>query len=204
MSKIDIVHKKFIENLKTEKEILLSLKSPFIVSMSYCFANPTQIFFAMPFIPGGELYYHLRKRTRFTEDVILFYACQILEGLCYLHSQNIAYRDLKPENILLDENGNIVLADFGISKILTDGSKTKSFVGTPEYVSPEIILEQGHDKSVDVWSFGILLYEMSIGLPPFYSKNKNEMLKWIVKANPKFPKSILLSDNLKDLIYSVV
>ena len=203
LSKMDIINKKFIENIKTEKEILLKLKNPFIVTLEYCFVSPTQIFMAMPYIPGGELYYHLRKRIRFTEDYILFYASQILEGLVYLHSMNIVYRDLKPENIILDENGNILLADFGISKILEKGSKATSFVGTPEYVSPEIVLEQGHDKSVDVWSFGILLYEMAIGLPPFYSKNKREMLKWIVKANPKFPRSVVTSDSLKDLILSV-
>lgn len=203
MSKQDMIDKKFVDNLKTEKEILTRLKNPFIVSLEYAFASPTQIFFAMPYIPGGELYYHLRKRIRFTEDIILFYASQILEGLIYLHSMNIMYRDLKPENVLIDEEGNIVLADFGISKTLDHGSKTRSFVGTPEYVSPEVILEQGHDKSVDVWSFGILLYEMAIGLPPFYSKNKNEMLKWIVKANPKFPRSVQISDVLKDLILAV-
>lgn len=104
---------------------------------------------------------------------------------------------------MLDENGNILLADFGISKKLENGQKTRSFVGTPEYVAPEVILERGHDKSVDVWSFGILLYEMAIGLPPFYSKVKADMLKWIVKANPKFPKSVEISQDLKDLILQV-
>lgn len=81
------------------------------------------------------------------------------------------YRDLKPENVLLDEKGNACLADFGISKILDPKQSTKSFVGTPEYVAPEIILQKGHNKTVDIWCFGILLYEMAFGIPPFYNKN---------------------------------
>ena len=107
---------------------------------------------------------------------------------------------MKPENILLDENGNACLADFGISKILEEGQSTKSFVGTPEYVAPEIILQKGHDKSVDIWCFGILLYEMVFGLPPFYNKNHNIMLNWVVKLDPTFPKIVKISDDLKDLI----
>lgn len=204
ISKLDMIEKNFIENLKNEREILTNLKNPFILSLEYCFASPTQIFFAMPYIAGGELYFHLRKRIRFNEETILFYACQILEGLVYLHANDIVYRDLKPENVLLNEDGNILLADFGISKRLKNDSKTKSFVGTPEYVSPEVIKEQGHGKAVDIWSFGILLYEMAVGLPPFYSKNKNQMLKWIIKARPKFPRSVQINDNLKDLIIAVV
>lgn len=110
------------------------------------------------------------------------------------------YRDLKPENILLDENGNACLADFGISKILDEGQSTKSYVGTPEYVAPEIILRKGHDKNVDIWCFGILLYEMVYGLPPFYNRNHNTMLNWIIKLEPSFPKMIQTSEELKDLI----
>ncbi len=107
---------------------------------------------------------------------------------------------MKPENILLDENGNCALADFGISKILKKGQKTKSLIGTPEYVAPEIILEKGYDKSVDIWSYGTLLYEMVFGIPPFSDKNQSVMMNWIVKVEPSFPKIVQISDELKDLI----
>lgn len=107
---------------------------------------------------------------------------------------------MKPENILLDEKGNIALADFGISKILDKNNITKSFVGTPEYVAPEIIQQKGHNKSVDVWCFGILLYEMIYGVPPFYNKSQNIMLNWIVTIDPFFPKMIEISNELKELI----
>lgn len=168
--------------------------------MEYCFASPSYIFFAMEFKQGGELYRHLKKLTKFPENVAKFYGAQILCGLSYLHKNNIMYRDMKPENILLDEDGNVALADFGISKIIEQTDLTKSFVGTPEYVAPEIILQKGHNKGVDIWCYGILLYEMIYGVPPFYNKNQNIMLNWIVTIDPFFPKMIEISADLKDLI----
>lgn len=203
IKKLDIIKRNFFDNLKSEKAIMEKVDNPFVVKMEYCFTSPTYIFFAMQFKQGGELYHHLRKKTRFPEDIAKFYACQILSGLVYLHSLNIMYRDMKPENILLDENGNACLADFGISKVLDSHEKTTSFVGTPEYVAPEIILQKGHNKSVDIWCFGILLYEMVYGLPPFYNKNQNVMLNWVVKLDPTFPKMIQISEELQDLIKKV-
>ncbi len=203
ISKLDIIKRNFFENLRSEKQIMQKIHNPFVVNLEYCFASPSYVFFAMKFKQGGELYYHLRKNTRFTEEVAKFYACQILEGLSYLHANNIIYRDMKPENILLDEKGNCCLADFGISKILGNDASTRSFVGTPEYVAPEVILQTGHNKSVDIWCFGILLYEMVVGLPPFYNKNQNTMLNWIVKLDPTFPKTVKISDDLRSLIILV-
>lgn len=200
ISKLDIVKRNFFENLKNEKDIMEKVDNPFVVNLEYCFASPSYVFFAMKFKQGGELYYHLRKKTRFSEKTTKFYACQIISGLEYLHSLNIMYRDMKPENILLDAKGNASLADFGISKVLDIKDSTKSFVGTPEYVAPEIVLQKGHNKAVDIWCFGILLYEMVYGLPPFYNKNQNIMLNWVVKLDPTFPKMINISDDLKDLI----
>ena len=203
ISKLDIIKRNFFENLKNEKKIMEQIKNPFVVNLEYCFASPSYVFFAMKFKQGGELYHHLRKATRFEESSTKFYACQILSGLAYLHSMNIMYRDMKPENVLLDENGNACLADFGISKVLDPKETTKSFVGTPEYVAPEIIMQKGHNKSVDIWCLGILLYEMTFGLPPFYNKNQNVMLNWVVKLDPTFPKLVKITPELQDLIVRV-
>ena len=75
----------------------------------------------------------------------------------YLHGMDVIYRDLKPENILMDEEGHVCLTDFGMAKILKEGEKATSFVGTPEYLAPEIIEQVGHSKPVDWWSVGILM-----------------------------------------------
>ena len=190
ISKVDVIKKKFFESLKNEKLILQKVDNPFIVKMEYCFASPTHVYFAMEFKQGGELYRQLKKQKQFSENVAKFYAAQILSGLCYLHANNRMYRDMKPENILLDREGNCSLADFGISKVLQENESTKSFVGTPEYVAPEIVLKKGHDKSVDIWCFGILLYEMIYGVAPFANKNQNVMLNWIIKIEPFYPKMV--------------
>lgn len=124
---------------------------------------------------GGELFKHLSEQRRFSEDRVKFYAAQIALALGYLHKSNIYYRDLKPENILLGLDGYILLADFGLAKIneINDGTEPNSFCGTPEYISPEMIVGSGHDHTLDWWALGVLIYEMIIGIPPFYHKNQH-------------------------------
>ena len=90
-----------------------------------------------------------------------------------LHSKNIVYRDLKPENVLMQEDGYLSLTDFGLAKFIEGGEVAKSFVGTPEYLAPEIIGEKGHTFGVDWWTLGIFTYEMVIGFPPFITKGRD-------------------------------
>jgi serine/threonine protein kinase len=110
------------------------------------------------------------------------------------------YRDLKPENVLLDGDGHACITDFGLSKVGLENSSGKAFTfcGTPEYLAPEIIRGSGHNKAVDYWSLGALLYEMLSGAPPFYSKNRDEMFRNIlnrpIEMRPYF------SDEAKDFL----
>ena len=195
-----LIEQEQISNTLLEKEILQTIDYPLLCGLVFCFQNEERIFFVMPFLSGGELFQHLRKFRRFDEDKVRFYGAQIALALQYLHNKGIIYRDLKPENILMDEDGYLRLADFGMAKKLKFNEKAMSFCGTPEYLSPEIITMEGHDRMADWWSFGILLFEMLCGLPPFYTDNLDKMYDSI-KNNPvKFPKKINLGEDTKDII----
>lgn len=158
------------------------LSHPFIVKLNYAFQTPDKLYFVTDFLNGGELFFHLCNEIRFSEERARFYAAEILLALNHLHENGIIYRDLKPENVLLDSEGHIRITDFGLSKLGIAGknTQTNTFCGTPEYLAPEIIKGKGHNKAVDFWSFGILLYEMISGINPFKnSKSRVEKLKQI-------------------------
>lgn len=109
---------------------------------------------------------------------------------------------------MLNDDGYIMLADFGLAKIMQqDGEEPNSFCGTPEYLSPEMIMGSGHDKTLDWWALGILIYEMIIGIPPFYNPNKNQMYYLIQHAPIRWPEKakhgIEVSANARDLISKV-
>ena len=158
----------------------------------------------MPFLSGGELFQHLKKLKRFSEEMVKFYGAQITIALQYLHDRHIIYRDLKPENILLDEKGYLRLADFGMAKKLEYSKKAISFCGTPEYLAPEIIKGDGYDHNIDWWSLGIILYELLIGEPPFYDENLDKMYELIQTTEVNFPQDIYLSNEAKDIILKLL
>ena len=93
----------------------------------------------MKFIRGGELFQHLRNARKFNEDQTKFYILNVAIALGYLHKNKIVYRDLKPENILMDEDGYLLITDFGFAKIIETNEVTYSSCGTPEYLAPEIL-----------------------------------------------------------------
>lgn len=123
-----------------------------------------------------------------SEDHARFYFIEILYGLMYLHQQNIIYRDLKPENLLINYDGHVKIADFGLSKFgLHSREVTYSYCGSTEYMPPEMIQRSGHSYGVDFYTLGALLYELVTGLPPFYSRNEEEIKCAIVNEELTFP-----------------
>jgi tRNA A-37 threonylcarbamoyl transferase component Bud32 len=186
MRKDAIIAKNQVTHTIDEKHVLQKIQHPFIVKLHYSFQTKDKLYMIMDYVNGGELFFHLKQDTKFSESRVIFYAAEITSALIHLHSHGIIYRDLKPENILLDSTGHIVITDFGLSKEIYDGD-TDTFCGTPEYLSPEVLKGTGHSYPVDWWSLGTLIYEMLVGLPPFYSKSINIMYQRILESPLRFP-----------------
>lgn len=193
MKKCQIVETRQEQHIINEKRIMMESDSAFIVKLYRTFKDDKYLYMLMEPCLGGELWTVLRDRRNFDEDTTRFYTACVVEAFSYLHSRHIIYRDLKPENMLLDALGYVKLTDFGFAKRLyPPGNKTWTFCGTPDYVSPEIILNRGHDYSCDYWSLGVLMFELLTGAPPFTSdepmKTYNIILRGIDAVD--FPRGI--------------
>lgn len=186
MKKSEIIRLSQLEHVYCEKQLLSHLKHPFIVALYATFQTKESLFMVMEYVIGGELFSYLRRATRFCQYTTVFYAAEIVLALEYLHAYDIVYRDLKPENLLLDAQGHIKLTDFGFAKVLYK-QKTWTLCGTPEYLAPEIILGKGHDKMVDWWALGILVFEMLAGYPPFFDQDNYSIYEKILKGVYLFP-----------------
>ncbi|KAF7975278.1 hypothetical protein HWV62_10028 [Athelia sp. TMB] len=186
--KSEIVRLRQVEHVNAERYILSRVRHPFVVDLFATFQDSQNIYMLLSYIPGGELFTHLRRAQRFTPDVTRFYLATIILALKYLHSFNIIYRDLKPENLLLDSRGYLRLTDFGFSKIVDD--RTWTLCGTPEYLAPEIIQSDGHGKAADWWACGILCYEMLVGIPPFFDETAYGIYEKILKGHIHWPRDM--------------
>lgn len=182
LKKIEMVRQQQQEHAYSEKDIMLSCNSPFIVRLYKTYRDKKYLYFLMEACLGGDVWTILQKNKHFDERTARFMAGCVVEAFEYLHSRNMIYRDLKPENLMLDEQGYIKLVDFGFAKRIGANQKTWTFAGTPEYVSPEIILNKGHDRAVDYWALGVFIHELLVGKPPFRGKNHMKTYNAILRG----------------------
>jgi len=152
-----------------ERKILQQLRHPFILRLHTTYQSRDACYFLLELVQGGELFSRLTSFADgdFPPEECKFHASATLLAIEYIHSQNMLYRDLKPENLLIDTDGYVRLVDFGFAKRLSGDQSTFTIIGTPEYLSPECALGQGYRFDVDLWAFGVLIFEMLKGNGPF-------------------------------------
>ncbi|KAI9373730.1 kinase-like domain-containing protein [Aspergillus egyptiacus] len=195
------VHKKLVEQTKTERAILESVnRHPFVVKLFYAFQDHEKLYLILEYAQGGELFHHLAMERMFDEDSAAFYMAEMVLALEHLHQNvGVIYRDLKPENCLLDQEGHLLLTDFGLSKIAVDDEdRCNSSLGTIEYMAPEVIQGKPYGKACDWWSLGALGYDLLTGSPPFKANNHAKLQEKIVKQKLALP--YYLGPDAKDLL----
>ncbi|XP_076672178.1 phosphoinositide-dependent kinase 1 isoform X3 [Andrena cerasifolii] len=204
-----IIKEKKTEYVQREKEVLNMLagaKHSF-VHLFCTFQDVERLYFALTYAKNGELLPYINKVGSFDIECTKFYSAEILHGLEYLHGLGIIHRDLKPENILLDEKMHVLITDFGSAKILKDPEAVEtrtddpqqqhqqqyrrdrrgSFVGTAQYVSPELLTDKTASRASDLWALGCIVYQMVAGLPPFRSLSEYMIFQKILKLDYEIP-----------------
>ena len=185
-----IIENDEIDSTRSEKRVFLTAareQHPFLLGLHSCFQTETRVYFVMEYVSGGDLMLHI-QREQFNLHRAKFYAAEVLLALEYFHKHGIIYRDLKLDNIMLTLDGHIKIADYGLCKEgMWYGNTTSTFCGTPEFMAPEILLEQRYGRAVDWWAFGILLYEMLLGQAPFRGDDEDEIFDAILEDEPLYP-----------------
>lgn len=206
LDKRHIIKEKKVKYVNIEKDTLNRLTDhPGVVRLYYTFQDERSLYFVLDLASGGELLGVLKRMTTFDEECTRFYAAQILDTIEYMHRRGVIHRDLKPENVLLDDKMHVKITDFGTAKILDitkntngnadfelddtlDDNRASSFVGTAEYVSPELLTDKNACKASDLWAFGCIIYQLLAGRPPFKAGNEYQTFQKIVALDYIFPR----------------
>lgn len=211
-----IIKEKKVKYVNIEKNTLNRLGDhPGIIRLYYTFQDEQSLYFVLDFATNGELLALIKRLGSLNEECARYYGAQLLDAIDYMHSKGVIHRDLKPENILLDYKMRIKITDFGTAKLLDakpdpadgemrypDDVRANSFVGTAEYVSPELLTKKAQGKGADLWAFACVMYQMIAGRPPFKAANEFQTFQKIVKLQMSYPPgfSYLVRDLCKKVL----
>lgn len=201
LDKAHIIKEGKVKYVNVEKDALLRLSDhPGIIQLYFTFQDLTRLFFVLDYAPNGELLQVIKRVGSIDELGTRYYASQIIDTIEYMHTNGVVHRDIKPENILLDYKMRVKITDFGTAKILDKDKETgmypadcraSSFVGTAEYVSPELLSQKHQGKSCDIWALGCVIFQMIAGVPPFQANTQyltfQKITKYQYNVPPGFP-----------------
>ena len=206
-----VLRKKFLldnNQLKyalSEIKILKKCSHPFIIKLHFSFQTPSNLYLIIDYCSKGDLSLLLQTKKNLTEKEIKFYISELILSIEYLHNKNILYRDLKPENILITKDNHIKLCDFGLAKENDSYNfRAKTFCGSLLYISPEMLCKKGINNKGDIYSIGIIIYELFYGKTPFNGNNINELINNILNYNINFDSDIFISEDFKSLILGML
>jgi len=196
LNKSWIVENSLEQHVVDERNVMTLTDHPFILKLHNSYYDERYVYLLLELCLGGELFMYLRKYNKFNEQQARFYAASIVFAFEHLHSKSIVYRDLKPENLMLDDVGFLKVVDFGLAKVVK--GRTWTICGTPEYLAPEVVLSKGHNKGVDYWALGILIFELTAGYCPFVGEDNMQIYKLIVENKIDFPTNV--TPTLRDIV----
>ncbi|XP_021413871.2 death-associated protein kinase 2 [Oncorhynchus mykiss] len=172
------------KSVEKEVEILQSLQHANVMALRDVFESRAEVVLIVELISGGELFDFIAEKESLSEEEAIEFLKQILMGVGFMHTKNIAHFDLKPENIMLADktmpHSHIKIIDFGLAHRLKQGEEYRSLSGTPQYIAPEVINYEPLSEAADIWSIGVITYILLSGLSPFQGDNDEETLKNIV------------------------
>jgi len=173
-----------IDQINREIEIMYRTDHPHIIKLYNHYEDDDNFYLIMHCAGKGQLYSQLKRLKRLDERTVAQYMREVISAVKYLHSLKppIIHRDIKPENVLLDSDGRAKLADFGWSNFYEENKKRETYCGTPEYLAPEMVMKAGHNEAIDIWSLGVLMFELLAGRPPFVYKGDPAALYADIKA----------------------
>ena len=186
-----------------EVYILKKIKHSNVIRLLEVFESAKYLLIVMEYSDSGDLLKYIKTNGRLEEEKAREFMKNIVYGLSHCHCRSVLHRDVKLDNILLDKDGGVKICDFGVSKIIKQGQLIKEQCGTPAYIAPEIISDEGYSGyGVDIWSLGVLLYAMLCGTVPFKATNMKDLHKLINKGDFSFPCEV--SEEAEELIRSML